>query len=358
MNGKTFILGGLCLTTALITSVSVQKAQAGFQWNPAAQTAPASPSVAAQPSAVGGPLTPMPGEVASIPIEPVSEVDMMDGGKPLAPVTTANNQAGMKTLNMNGSAPQSLAAAPESIESDVMLPLPGQGNSPALNGATMPPLSPVSTAADAPVVEGFGKDIPLAVALRQIVPPAYNISISPGLDQGKPVSWNGGRAWPDVVSSMLATRKLHATLNGKTVTVAQGAGADLRIPANIASDLPVIVDDANIASNNAPNIDSSPAVSPSGRPVLNLGEQKHWAAKPGQGLRETLLSWSKLANVELAWQDVNDAPIGSAFAYDGTFDQAVDSLLSLYGGGANEPHGKLYPNLPEGPSVLVISSSN
>ena len=94
-----------------------------------------------------------------------------------------------------------------------------------------------------------------------------------------------------------------------------------------------------------------------GRPVIDMSLQKSWKAPAGQSLRQTLQEWSGQARVELAWQDAKDVSLNSAFSYDGTFDQAVDALLSLYSGGKEEPRGKLYPNLPEGPSVLVIGSN-
>ncbi len=311
----------LFLTTAIISVWATASANAGFEWNPPpVRQVPNVPAVSAPSSApnIDGPLTPMPGEPAPIAkVEPVSEADIMDNGAAVAPVTQIN--PGMKTI---GNAPQELS----NIDSE-SLPLPNENIS-----WEQPQISDV--------VEGFGKDIPLAVALQQIVPPAYKVSYDTGVDQGKPVTWNGGSAWTNVVSDMLKSRKLHAEMSGNTITISEGVGADLQMQA-APSSMPA---EPQIASTEA-------------KPTLDMTRKNHWTAQAGQGLRETLQNWSGNANVELAWQDAKDIPIGSAFSYEGTYDQAVDALLSLYSGGANEPKGKLYPNLPEGPSVLVIGSN-
>lgn len=294
MNAKLKIFGRLCLTTALVAVTS--PALAGFEWNPppAKASAPtASPSsVSTDPS---GPLMPMPGEGA--PIEPVDAADIMDNGTVMPRVTELNAGTSPVVLQGNGD-----------------------------NAAN---------------VEGFGKDIPLAVALRQVVPPAYNLSFATGLDQGKPVSWSGGRPWIDVVNDMLNNRKLHASLNGNTILISEGLGSALTLPPSTTA--PAMMAD---------NIDG-PTTG-----TIDMTRQSKWEAAAGQSLHDTLATWSRQANVELAWQGGRDFPISSAFTYEGTFDQAVDSLLSLYSGGANEPMGKLYPNLPQGPSVLVIGANN
>lgn len=331
----------LLLLTTLISGFSISAAQAGFEWTPppmkAAAIAPSNmPQENSAPSDMGGPLTPMPGEMsmATAKVEPVTETEIMDNGPQVAPVT--QTQPGMRSLTNE---PQNITAQNTS-ESDVMLPVPGEmPMSSIMPSTTIPPQNPA-------MVEGFGKDIPLAVALRQVVPPIYTVAFDSGIDQGKPVSWNGGNTWDAVVSDMLRSRKLHATISANVITVSKGTGSDLMLPA------------PSMMAQNSPAMDSMDPVAVSGaRPVLDMGMQKHWTAPSGQGLKETLQDWSRQAGVELAWQDAKDTPINSAFSYDGTFDQAVDALLSLHSGNANEPSGKLYPNLPEGPSVLVIGSN-
>lgn len=54
------------------------------------------------------------------------------------------------------------------------------------------------------VIEGFGADMPLALALRQIVPPSYAFSFGEGINPGTKISWNGGKPWNEVLKDALA----------------------------------------------------------------------------------------------------------------------------------------------------------
>lgn len=53
------------------------------------------------------------------------------------------------------------------------------------------------------VVEGFGNDMPLALALRQIVPARYAFNFGEGVDVGTRVSWQGGKPWNEILNSAL-----------------------------------------------------------------------------------------------------------------------------------------------------------
>ncbi|PZQ49123.1 MAG: hypothetical protein DI551_00285 [Micavibrio aeruginosavorus] len=66
---------------------------------------------------------------------------------------------------------------------------------------------------------GFGRDLPLALALSQVVPPEYSYAFGQDINVGTMVSWQGGRPWPDVLNEMLAQNGLRANINGKQVTI-------------------------------------------------------------------------------------------------------------------------------------------
>lgn len=72
-------------------------------------------------------------------------------------------------------------------------------------------------------VAGFGSDMPLAYALRQVVPPEYAFSFGADVNPGYRVSWSGGKPWNEVVSDMVAPLNLKATVHGSTVYI-QNAG--------------------------------------------------------------------------------------------------------------------------------------
>lgn len=84
-----------------------------------------------------------------------------------------------------------------------------------------PQPAPVVTAPqDFSEVVGFGSDMPLALALPQVVPTGYSFSFSNGVNPGQRVSWDGGgRSWDVVVSEMISPLNLAANVHGKTVYI-------------------------------------------------------------------------------------------------------------------------------------------
>lgn len=80
------------------------------------------------------------------------------------------------------------------------------------------------TPSDKAVLEGFGSDMPLALALQQIVPADYATSFESGVNVGQIVSWDGGKPWDQVVNEMLAPLQLQAVIVNKTVHVRSPGG--------------------------------------------------------------------------------------------------------------------------------------
>lgn len=68
-------------------------------------------------------------------------------------------------------------------------------------------------------VSGFGNDLPLVIALQQIVPPDYNYQFGNGVDLGKTASWSGGKSWDIVLQNMLTDLGLRARSSGKTIRI-------------------------------------------------------------------------------------------------------------------------------------------
>ena len=65
------------------------------------------------------------------------------------------------------------------------------------------------------VIEGFGNDMPLALALRQIVPAQYAFSFGKDVNPGATISWTGGQPWNSVLSAALAPLNVAFTLDNK-----------------------------------------------------------------------------------------------------------------------------------------------
>lgn len=48
---------------------------------------------------------------------------------------------------------------------------------------------------------GFGEEVPLNFAVRQIVPPGVPVRYGPGADASGLVTWRGGAPWPQVLQA-------------------------------------------------------------------------------------------------------------------------------------------------------------
>ena len=53
--------------------------------------------------------------------------------------------------------------------------------------------------ASAGIAQGFGRQVPLSFAVRQIVPSFVHVSYGPDVDTSAPVDWTGGAPWDQVL---------------------------------------------------------------------------------------------------------------------------------------------------------------
>lgn len=285
-------------------------------------------------------------------------------------------------------------------------------------------------------VEGFGRDIPLALAMSQIIPSGYSYSFDSGIDPGLRISWDGGRPWNVVLEDAVAAQGLSVeTVDGVVWVRSKGSQSGFTtgkvsamqdddgmasIPLSDAGEprnlRPVGADEAaadqkelagigttdynsshtqsyprrvppsgfetaSAADFNAVEPSAAPADAeimqgtmepipllaadsqerergvprpPSGGAIVDLESVQDWQAKAGDSLRYVLGSWAKEADVELYWASAKDFRIPENIEASGTFPEAVAEILDLYADAGQRPTGTLHPNLPAGPSVLII----
>lgn len=119
-----------------------------------------------------------------------------------------------------GSAPPAQASAPQAPVSLVT----GASIASETPPATAPVAPPAAPEPAAKVVDGFGKQVPLAIALRQILPANLGLAHADDVDLSQPVDWEGGKPWPEVLQTAIAPLGLSAAVTGDTVLL-QKAGA-------------------------------------------------------------------------------------------------------------------------------------
>ena len=62
------------------------------------------------------------------------------------------------------------------------------------------------------IASGFGEQVPLSFAVRQIVPASVKVHFGKAVDQTTPVNWKGGRPWNAVLWSAIHPLGLHLVL--------------------------------------------------------------------------------------------------------------------------------------------------
>jgi hypothetical protein len=91
-------------------------------------------------------------------------------------------------------------------------------------------------------------------------------------------------------------------------------------------------------------------------PQRYLNDINQWSARKGTTLREVLELWTRQSGIELYWASEFDYPIASDINLRGTFEEALQVLLKGLEESNPRPLGRLHPNLPNGPAVLVIET--
>lgn len=298
----------------LVATVAVMgfaaPAHAGFQWTPTAEEkAESVPEATAEDDVV----TPMPGEET-----PVSSVAAVEG------VTT-------ETL------PELTKADPGLAETDL------QGD----------------------VVSGYGENLPLIIALRQIVPAEYQFAFAEGVDLSTPVSWEGGQSWTDILDGVMKSVGLRAEINENIIAVGMAMAeqpAAMMVMGDSAA--PMALEGSDLAMQ--PETEMSPELQPD--PMMAAPPQEMpqsaqmaaiapaWTGERGDLLRDLLEDWSRQAGVELFWSSEYNYALEEAFQVSGSYEEAVRSILDEFKDANPRPYGRLHEGNAEIPPVLVIET--
>lgn len=443
----------VAIMTGLLAGFFALPANAGFEWTPP----PPAPAIA-------------PMSMPEVPAAPAASVEAVE----LTPVPVSSEPE------------MSAMEAPAGVE-DIPAPMADVSDiaaTPSIEKEnTELPASPFSETLDAPGginggsyadAMGFGSDIPLALALGQIVPPSFAYSFASNVNPGLKISWNGGKPWDQALNESLNPLGLRADIVGSAVIVrnmsssTSAAPEETQMPDQTPSDVsaqsqeammieqavvpetaaqqislrgegtaehyprrsppktsfrssiftpdeqkgnsapppPAMEDDhAVIIENEVQNsvmpardadvaaafepaapaaaampqptpliaqrisyadetmadhsdrlVSEKPAVENNSHKTLDPFEVSFWRAEAGENLQEVLNSWAETAGVEVLWDSGYNYKLPTAISLHGTFPDAVSKVFSLYGKTEPRPQGRLHPNLPKGPSVLLVEN--
>jgi len=128
-------------------------------------------------------------------------------------------------------------------------------------------------------IEGFGKEVPLAFAVRQIVPNDYLVRFETGIDQAAKVSWSGSDEWQNVLGGVTTPRGLAFRLDGQTVIVGKSDG---RPSPQVTSVAPMVAPPASrqAATASLPQAPTRPVEVTSGSEEVRTGGLVIRATRP------------------------------------------------------------------------------
>lgn len=233
--------------------------------------------------------------------------------------------------------------------------------------------APVKQAMPAPAapmtfddVVGFGSDMPLALALRQVVPPEFSFAFGDGVNPGYRVSWNGGKPWNEVVSEMIEPLNLRATITAKTVHI-QTASPENHSAAKPAQPEQNFATAETIQANDPGELAALQRLETQAAQEIaalkpaageNTGAVVRWEAKKGESLKQTLSNWAESAQVSLVWKAAHDYTLESDVTINNSFRGAVNDLLQK-ALTDDKPSYSMFP-VTEGEyyETLVISDHN
>lgn len=147
---------------------------------------------------------------------------------------------------------------------------------------------------------GFGRDVRLVDAYKQIVPAGWSVlfsdSLAGKLDK-RTVTWRGGRRWVEILD---------------IVSNDQNLSVDV-----IWARKQIVVQERRATTSSVTRAAPPPV------PV--------WIGRSGATLRETVSEWAQKAGWEMRWlQDDLDYRLPGRLTYEGTFENAIISIFRTY----------------------------
>lgn len=246
---------------------------------------------------------------------------------------------------------------------------------------------------------GFGKDIPLQLAIKQIVPDDMSVNLASGVDGNVKVSWTGEGGWRKALEQAIAGTGYTYAVDGSKVTVTGAAvqtAAAPQPPAVQPSAAPAAPRPAAPAAprpqNNASSQPSRPAAPAAPRPVqqtasvpvvpgagfvlipesgprpaaAGAGEwqtygtapapapQAEWVVSSGASLHAVLEEWAQRADWTLVWESEYVYELTSSAKFSGDFVTAAAELLRSM----QDVRPVVTAEFHQGNKVLVIANNN
>lgn len=215
-------------------------------------------------------------------------------------------------------------------------------------------------------VEGFGRDIPLSIAVTQIVPENFAVQYGQNISPDTLVNWQGGRNWKAALTDAVSAQNMKVNITGQTVMIESTAPTYVApatiLPQPVASNAVAAEPMPAMTANNTETafLDNAALFAPL-MPTMNDARPMRpqtimWVAPRASTLRQVLTDWSREAGVQLQWSAQYDYPLMSDVQFEGNFEEAVENILAGLVDAQPRPVARLHPNEPSGPAILVVET--
>ncbi len=203
--------------TSAVSLGAISTAWAGFEFVTPMKDRPASNAEIAAPAVRNDPVT---GEALPEPAPPVA---LSLDGKPLTPVVAESD-----ALQISDELPSAPVAGQNSAQNSAQnTPRDiARGETLSLNDS------------QGHTVQGFGRQVPLVMALQQIVPPNFRYSFGPGVVAGARINWTGGKPWKAVVADIARRNDMNVEIVDNVIALRRQNPMDI-IAAQVTETKPV-----------------------------------------------------------------------------------------------------------------------
>jgi hypothetical protein len=172
-------------------------------------------------------------------------------------------------------------------------------------------------------VRGFGRDVPLSFAVRQVVPDGWSVTFGVGVDTNQHVNWKSASDWRAVIEEMAGRKGLVVSYDVDHRTLRLTRPDD---PRPIASD-PMRSSRGGfvmVPYHGAQPVEGVAYTSAEGGTAIGNGM---WRADKDQPLRSVLQEWAARSGWSLVWNAGFEYRLQAGAVFTGDFVQAAGDLV-------------------------------
>ena len=222
------------------------------------------------------------------------------------------------------------------------------------------------------LIQGWGDNVALKDALRQVLPSGFSVTPDERLNMDKKVSWEGDQPWVVVLNHMTHMYDFNVTVDWThrqilVSPVAPPQAHSLAVAQHTTGLTPIVAtpvyatSTASTASNMNSNMNSKKLAvtgfkTVSSQPISPAPVEKSWVLNPNQTLKENVEAWGKQAGWTVKWNAVDYKVIAKVVLH-GDFtakNGPIATLMSAYEK-ADQP---LVANLTTMDHVLDVENKN